>query len=747
MLFLNVKISNPTQDQVLQTMEDWLFGKSFHYVTTPNPEMIVDAQENDEFRNILNNSDMALPDGFGLVLWSKALGLPKINRISGSDITWDVLRLAKKHNKSVFLLGGIGNTAEKAAKVIEQQLPGIRMVGAESGGKLAKINGQWQIDPGLIDKINQFFPDILLIGRGHPHQEYFMWDFRSDLKSVKLAMGIGGTFDFICGNIQRAPKIMRRLGVEWLWRLIKEPGRRLPRIYKAVIKFSFLVLKNKFMFWKKNKVVVRFAPSPTGYLHIGGLRTALYNWMLAKKHNGQFILRLEDTDQTRYVPDSEKDIVESLKWIGIIPDQGLYLNQSGEIGEKGNNGPYRQSNRLDIYQKFARELLEKDCAYYCFCDEDRLRTMREKQIAQNQPPKYDGHCRNLTPETIKHNLDKKLPHVIRLKVPQNGSTEFEDEIRGHVIFNNSEIDDQILIKSDGFPTYHLANVVDDHLMGVNYVLRGEEWLPSTPKHVIIYNALGWHLPKFAHMSLLLNPDRSKLSKRSGDVAVRDYRKEGYLPEAIINFIAILGWNPCGDKEIYNLKEIIQSFNIADINKSGAIFNRKKLDWLNNHYIRQKDIMELTQLCVPYLLQAGYVAPEQVKHQIVWLSKVIELFSERMEKLSELPELSGFIFEKMLKYNKEMLIWKNMNLSEVRTNLENLISLMQGIDEQAFIAQNLEQTIKQWINENSLENGKVLWPTRVALSGKEKSPPPFNIAEVLGKDKTLERLRNAIQLIS
>ncbi|MBU0649443.1 glutamate--tRNA ligase [Patescibacteria group bacterium] len=742
--FLDVNISNLSKEEILQKIKDWLNSQSFHYITTPNSEMIVDAQKDAIFKSIHNNADMTLPDTFGMVLWSKILGLPKINRIPGADMAWDVLELAQKQNKSVFLLGGKPGVAKAAAQVIEKKLSGIKIVGAENGGKLAKIKGAWDFDKNLIQKINQSCPDILLIGRGHPHQEYFMWDFRNRLPSVKLAMGIGGTFDFISGKIKRAPKFLRKLGLEWLWRLIQEPWRA-ARIYKALITFSILVIKNKLMFGRK-KIVVRFAPSPTGFLHIGGLRTALYNWILAKQNRGVFILRLEDTDQERHVPESEIDILQSLRWAGIIPDQGLYLDDENQIKERGNCKPYRQSQRLEIYQKYAQELLEKNMAYHCFCSEERLRLMREQQQTKKQPPKYDGHCRNLSSAEVEEKLSNNLSHVIRLKVPEQGTTEFNDNIRDKVAFKNSEIDDQVLIKSDGFPTYHLANVVDDHLMDVNYVIRGEEWLSSTPKHVILYNALGWEPPQYAHLSLLLNPDRSKLSKRSGDVTVKDYREDGYLPEAIINFIATLGWNPKADTEIYDLLEIKKYFKIQDINKSGAVFNREKLDWLNNHYIRQKDLTELTQLCVPYLVKAQLITQYEADQEPVRIGKIIMLFSERMKKLSELPDQAGFFFKKMLKYDKGLLRWKDTDPAETRANLQQLIDYLEEWNEDSFISQNLEQEIKKWINDNGLENGKILWPMRVALSGQEKSPPPFDIAEILGKDETLRRLKQALDII-
>jgi glutamyl-tRNA synthetase len=301
----------------------------------------------------------------------------------------------------------------------------------------------------------------------------------------------------------------------------------------------FKVCFNKFNSKTKSIYVVsvrtRFAPSPTGFLHVGGLRTALYNYLFAKKHNGQFILRIEDTDQTRIVPGAVENLIETLKWAGIEFDEGPFKG--------GPFGPYIQSQRLELYHKHALELVEKGYAYYCFCSPERLEKMRQEQIKLGQPPKYDGTCRRLTSDEVKKKLDEGLPKTIRMKIPEWGELKFNDLIRGDVTINFKVLDDQILLKSDGFPTYHLAVVVDDHYMKISHVIRGEEWLPSTPKHILLYDYFQWEKPYFAHLPLLLNPDRTKLSKRQGDVAVEDYRAKGYLPEAVVNFIALLGWNP------------------------------------------------------------------------------------------------------------------------------------------------------------------------------------------------------------
>ncbi|MEW6654905.1 MAG: glutamate--tRNA ligase, partial [Bacteroidota bacterium] len=317
-----------------------------------------------------------------------------------------------------------------------------------------------------------------------------------------------------------------------------------------------------------NEIRVRFAPSPTGYLHVGGLRTALYNFLFARKNNGKFILRIEDTDRNRYVEGAIENLIASLKWCGLEYDEGP--------DKEGRFGPYMQSQRLDLYKKLADELIEKGHAYYCFCTPERLKQLREEQEKQKLPQaKYDKHCLSLSKSDIEEKLASKIPHVVRLNVIPNQKIIFDDVIRKRVEFDSGNVDDQVLIKSDGYPTYHLANVVDDHLMQISHVIRGEEWLSSTPKHVLLYDSFGWERPTFAHLPLLLNPDKSKLSKRQGDVAVEDYRDKGYLQEALVNFVALLGWNAGDDKEFYFIDELIESFSLERVNNSGAVFDLEK----------------------------------------------------------------------------------------------------------------------------------------------------------------------------
>jgi len=322
----------------------------------------------------------------------------------------------------------------------------------------------------------------------------------------------------------------------------------------------------------------RFAPSPTGFLHVGGLRTALYSYLSAKQSKGKFIVRIEDTDQERSVPGAIEDILNTLHWAGLDPDEGVMM-EKGVVVQKGDKGPYIQSERLEIYQKYAQELLKKGSAYPCFCAKDRLDQMRKDQQAHKQAPMYDRMCLSLSDEEVKNKIDAGESHVLRLKIPQSEKITFTDDIRGSLTFQGHTVDDQVLLKSDGFPTYHLAHVVDDHLMDIELVIRGEEWLSSLPKHLLLFQELGWKAPRYAHVPLLLNKDKSKLSKRQNDVATEEYIEKGYLPEALINFLALLGWNPGTEQEIFSLKELTELFSLDRVQKGGAIFDLEKLNWL------------------------------------------------------------------------------------------------------------------------------------------------------------------------
>ena len=497
---------------------------------------------------------------------------------------------------------------------------------------------------------------------------------------------------------------------------------------------------------------MRFAPSPTGMLHVGSLRTALYNYLFARHEGGDFILRIEDTDRTRFVEGGIENIIRTLSWAGLEPDEGVYL-KDGKLAERGEYGPYIQSERLTIYKKYAAELVAKDRAYYCFCTAERLEEVREEQTAKKQPTMYDGHCKKLSKSDIKRFLDEGKPCVLRLNVPDEGETVFNDLIRGEVRFKNKLIDDQVLLKSDGYPTYHLANIVDDHLMKITHVIRADEWLPSTPKHVLLYDAFGWTPPQFAHLPLLLNSDRSKLSKRQGDVAAEEYAKKGYLRDALVNFIALLGFNPSASQEIYTINELIEKFELSRVNKTGAVFNLEKLDWLNNHYIKQLDDGKLLDLCAPYLEAANLISKKGKKIIITAtkdnlpaekLRAIIALSKERLAKLEDVVHETSFFFEDALDYPKDLLAWKNAEPARTKRTLTSLLKFVYELKGADFETKILEEKIIGYIKKAKKKNGDVLWPMRAAMTGRDKSPGPFEVAAILGKDLTMKRLKQAIE---
>jgi len=491
----------------------------------------------------------------------------------------------------------------------------------------------------------------------------------------------------------------------------------------------------------RKKVRVRFAPSPTGFVHIGSLLTVLFDYLFARHHRGTFVLRIEDTDQKREVEGSVENILKVLKWAGLEPDEGIFLNSEGKAASRGKYGPYTQSERLPIYQKYAQKLIEAGAAYYCFCSAERLEEVRAEQEARKELTHYDRHCRDLSREEAEKKIKNGAPHVIRQKVPADGEIILNDLIRGEVKFPLDSVDDSVLLKSDGFPTYHLAVVVDDYLMKITHVIRGQEWLPSTPKHLLLYKSFGWAPPQFAHMSHLLNKDRTKLSKRKGDVAVEDYIRKGYLPEALINFLVTTGWNEGegSEQELYSTAELIKKFDLGKVHRTGAIFDVDKLDWFNGMYIRKLSPEKLVELARPYLEEAGYkVADEKL------LQKVVLLEQERIKKLSDLPELVKFVFAEKLDYDPALLVWKKSTADQTKNILIDLEKFFAEIND--WSKENLEKKIMAWVVNRGLTNGEVLWPMRVALTGEKNSPGPFEVAEVLGKDKSLMRIKEAIEIM-
>lgn len=482
-------------------------------------------------------------------------------------------------------------------------------------------------------------------------------------------------------------------------------------------------------------VVTRFAPSPTGYLHIGGLRTALYAFLFARKMGGKMLLRIEDTDQTRFVEGALENLIRTLSICGISYDEGPVLTSGGGVEQKGDHGPYIQSERLPTYQHAARQLVEAGHAYYCFCTKERLTKLREQQQIAKTMAKYDRHCLHLSKEEREARRAKGESCVVRLHVPE-GSTTFVDMIRGAITFQHSEVDDQVLLKSDGFPTYHLAVVVDDHDMEVTHVIRGEEWLSSTPKHIMLYHMFGWDVPHMAHLPLILNPDRSKLSKRQGDVAVEDFIGKGYLPEALVNFVALIGWNPSGDQEIYSLAELMEQFDITKVNKGGGVFNREKLDWMNSQYIRRLSQEELIHRLEPFLPKA---APAKEL-----LERIVKVEQERLVTLQDIEARLRVYTELPTWPEKQILVWKKSTPEETVQVLKDLLHYVQNLEASAFASvQLLEETTKAHIAAMGWQVGTTLWPMRVALSGEAVSPSPFELAYVFQKTGTLERLQAAL----
>ncbi len=507
---------------------------------------------------------------------------------------------------------------------------------------------------------------------------------------------------------------------------------------------------------------VRIAPSPTGFLHIGTARTALFNYLFAKKHRGKFILRIEDTDKERSSKEFEEDIIEGLKWLKISWDEGVSPDNPEE--EIGDYGPYRQSQRKDIYKKYIKKLLDEDKAYHCFCTKEELEAQKQYQLSIGQPPKYNGKCRELDEKIVKQNLRDKKPYIIRFKTPGDNVV-FNDLIKSKVEFDASLLGDITIAKDEETPLYNLAVVIDDYEMKITHVLRGEDHLSNTPKQILLFKALGLDIPEYGHFSLILGPDKSKLSKRHGAVSTNKYKDTGYLPEAMINFISFLGWNPGTEKEIFSLNTLSKEFSLERCQKSSSIFNVKKLDWLNGFYIRNKSLAKLTDLCIPYLVGDGLVEPTFVseahlvgigpvdikeefivketgeKIEIEQLQNIISLYQERLKYLSEISELTVFFFKKELDYEKSLLLWKDMQIDELKGVFEALEGVLEPIPAQNWTVSHIQKILLIKAQERG-NNGWLLWPLRVALTGKKSSAPPFDIAKILGKEKTLLRLKQA-----
>lgn len=491
---------------------------------------------------------------------------------------------------------------------------------------------------------------------------------------------------------------------------------------------------------KKNRL--RFAPSPTGFLHIGSLRTVIFCYLTAKSLDGDFLLRVEDTDQKREVEGAAENIVKVLKFFNIEFDEGP--------GIGGDYGPYTQSERKEIYQEHVKIVLENDGAYHCFCTPERLEEMRKEQQDKKLPPRYDRKCRDLSLEEVEKRIKAGEKFVIRQKMPLDGEVIVNDGLRGEIKFKAKELEDHVLIKTNGIPTYQFANVVDDHLMKISHVVRAEEWIPSFPKNILLYNIFGWEPPIFYHMPLTLNKEGGKLSKRKNDVSVENYILKGYLPEAIINFCVLLGWRPKGsDAEIFSAEELFKIFKIEDMGTSPAIFDLEKLDYLNGYYIRQKNLDDLVDLTVPYLEK--YWEDEDKKEKLIkpfkeydknYLKNVIRLEQERMKKLSDVGELTQFFFSEP-EYELDLLAWKKITKEQAVENLKKVYELLEKIPEENWTNDSIEEGVLSYLQAKELKIGEYLWPLRACLTGEKASPSPFDVAEVLGKKESLERVAKVI----
>lgn len=481
-------------------------------------------------------------------------------------------------------------------------------------------------------------------------------------------------------------------------------------------------------------VRVRFAPSPTGFVHIGSLRTALYNYLFAKHHGGINVLRIEDTDRTRFVEGAEEEIISTCRWAGIEFDE------STEKG--GKYGPYRQSERTEIYRQHAAILLENGTAYYAFDTSEELDKMRERQQAAGIAPKYDRSImRNqytLGEEETKRLLDEGVEFCIRLKVPLHTEVAFNDIIRGPVSFSSRDIDDQILMKSDGFPTYHLANVVDDRLMEITHVIRGEEWLPSTPKHVLLYQAFGWEAPQFAHLPLLLNEDRSKMSKRKGDVFVYQFREKGFFPETLVNFVALLGWNPTADREMFTMQEMIDAFTLEKVNKAGAVFDYKKLEWMQSEYMKKTPPSQFVHLVRESLEQKGLTDIDNG-----YVEKVITLLRERVQFPTQIASFGDYMFEVPNGYDEEFKnkVWTEKAAQEV----PKVVDILRNASDFNHVL--LHASVKAYLDENKLGFKDVMNPLRLLVTGKSVGAGMFETMEVLGKEETMKRIDTILGFIT
>lgn len=483
------------------------------------------------------------------------------------------------------------------------------------------------------------------------------------------------------------------------------------------------------------EVRVRYAPSPTGLQHIGGVRTALFNYFFAKSSGGKFILRVEDTDRERYSDESLQDLYDTLDWLGVKWDEGPVVG--------GPYGPYIQSERTAIYQEYAKKLVDMGKAYYCYCTSERLERLREKQIAEKSPVQgYDGHCRDLTDEQRKELEAQGFKPVIRLKVPREGSTTFHDVLMGDITRENKDVSpDPVLLKSDGFPTYHLANVIDDHLMGITHIMRAQEWIPSGPLHVLLYEAFGWEVPTYCHLPMVMGSDGHKLSKRHGSTSVRDFRAKGYLPEALLNYVSLVGWSYDGEKEFFTREELEKCFSLEKINKAPGVFDYQKLDWFNAQYIRQKSDKELADLLMPYLKQAGRLDDSGYDRLLAFVPGV----RDRLTLLSDIVAMTDFL-EDHGEPNAAILIPKKMDAASSLSSLKAVYELVKGDLAKGRTDDELQNDLCELAQRLGIKNAGVFNPLRAAVTGLQVSPPPFSCIHLLGEEESYRRIERAIEVL-
>lgn len=496
-------------------------------------------------------------------------------------------------------------------------------------------------------------------------------------------------------------------------------------------------------------VRVRFAPSPTGFVHIGSLRTALYNYLYAAKMGGEYILRIEDTDRTRYVEGAIEGMLGSMEWAGVMHSEGPFLDSEGNVVQRGEKGPYIQSERLELYKKYAEQLIDQGHAYYCFCSKERLEQLRAENSDGYGGAKYDGHCRACSLEDAKARVLAGEPHVVRLKLPENTDISFSDLVRGNVTVNTDDMDDQVLMKNDGFPTYHMAVIVDDHLMGITHVIRGEEWLPSTPKHVYLYQAFGWEAPKYVHLPNILNTEKKKLSKRQGDVSVQDFMDRGYLPEALVNYIALVGWSPEDNREKMTMDEMKELFSFDRVSKAGGVFDVAKLKWMNNLYIKEMDTKELTKALAPFMEKDGLIdnaTREAIaldnfeSEKANWAVMVAELSVDYIDVLSEISEFAaGFSKDELPLWGEEEAnIMSAPHVPELLKLMKSKIQLISELSEE-----NVKPVMKELQKELGVKGKDLFMPVRVGVSGEVHGPDLIKSIMLLGKDRVINRLEQAV----